>query len=107
MFFFLYLRRRFREGHGYSTRPSFYTLRPKSYFARDVLAVLSYIDTCKGDSLPPVLIGHSAGGGLSQYTIDIHGSALREQNQINGVIGISPFPPQGGLAVCVLFLHSL
>lgn len=50
-----------------------------------------------------MLIGHSGGGGLTQYTVDVHGTPLRNQNWISGMIGVDPFPPQGGLAVCIAF----
>ncbi|KAF8989102.1 Alpha/Beta hydrolase protein [Cyathus striatus] len=92
------------SGHGDSTRPPYFHLLPKSYFAKDVLAVLSYISE-QAHPLPPVLVGHSAGGGLAQYVLDCYGHQLREENKISGMICVSPFPPSGGLPVYTNWLR--
>ncbi|KAJ1303848.1 hypothetical protein OPQ81_008268 [Rhizoctonia solani] len=59
------------RGHGRSWRPSYWVLyfTPKSVFADDVAAALKFIHSRHPNAGPTTLVGHSAGGGLSQYII--------------------------------------
>ncbi|CAE7223140.1 unnamed protein product [Rhizoctonia solani] len=59
------------RGHGRSWRPSYWNLyfTPKSVLADDVAAALKFIRKRHAQAGPTTLVGHSAGGGLSQYLI--------------------------------------
>ncbi|CAE6482221.1 unnamed protein product [Rhizoctonia solani] len=59
------------RGHGRSWRPTYWALyfTPKSVIADDVVAALRFIRKRHLTAGPTTLVGHSAGGGLSQYLI--------------------------------------
>ena len=63
--------------------------------ARDVESTLDYISSLHPDAPRPVLVGHSAGGGLSQYTL----ANTKQETLTSGVILIAAFPPSGGWRV--------
>ena len=63
-------------------------------FAEDIIAAVRYIIALNPTTPAPVLIGHSAGGGLSQYTV-----ANSPPNTFSGVILLAPFPSTGGSPV--------
>jgi pimeloyl-ACP methyl ester carboxylesterase len=87
------------RGHGNSWYPSYWRMyfTSKETFSTDLIAAIEYITATHGRR--PILVGHSAGGGLSQITVDrgIKVHAL-------GLIGA--FPNYGGLLVyCNWFLR--
>ncbi|KAF9266208.1 hypothetical protein L218DRAFT_101237 [Marasmius fiardii PR-910] len=61
---------------------------------RDVETAVKYIVSTHPAYPSPVLIGHSAGGGQVQVTVE----AL-PPNTFSGLILLAPFPPTGGLSV--------
>ncbi|KAM0755158.1 alpha/beta-hydrolase [Meredithblackwellia eburnea MCA 4105] len=81
------------SGHGASTRPQYFHLLNKNHFAGDLLSAVKHIKRVCGKA--PILVGHSAGGGLSQYFTDIFG----EGGLLNGLVLVSPFPSFGGWRV--------
>ncbi|KAF5361318.1 hypothetical protein D9758_010286 [Tetrapyrgos nigripes] len=87
------------RGHGNSTRPPYFTHLGKGAFAEDLhtaLVAISHYLNASPDSTSerphPVLIGHSAGGGLSQY----YCSSPSFNPRLSALILIAPFPPSGG-----------
>ncbi|TFK38943.1 Alpha/Beta hydrolase protein [Crucibulum laeve] len=92
------------SGHGRSTRPWFFTLRTKFYFAQDVLSALDYISSQR-PAASPLLVGHSAGGGLSQYIVHKYGLELKAESKLSGLVLVSPFPPTGGIPVYLNWLR--
>ncbi|KAI3595149.1 alpha beta hydrolase fold protein [Moniliophthora roreri] len=82
------------RGHGLSNRPDNFNSLTNADFCKDIASVVVYITESHPTSPAPVLIGHSAGGGLSQYTV----STLKP-NTFSGVILLAPYPNTGGAPV--------
>ncbi|KAG8740018.1 hypothetical protein FRC12_016135 [Ceratobasidium sp. 428] len=81
------------RGHGRSWYPGYWAMAwtPKSVLADDVVAALTYIQKRHPQAGPMALVGHSAGGGLSQHLIDSgKGSGIGKLAIIAG------FPCYGG-----------
>lgn len=83
------------SGHGLSPRPLNFVSMKAVDFARDLEGTLDYISSLHPDAPRPVLVGHSAGGGLSQYTL----SNTQQETLTSGVILVDAFPPTGGWRV--------
>lgn len=84
------------RGHGRSWRPSYWALyfTSKKAFAEDLAAALKFIRERHPNAGPTALVGHSAGGGLSQYLIG--------QGKADGVgklVILAGFPSFGGWQV--------
>jgi pimeloyl-ACP methyl ester carboxylesterase len=69
-------------------------------FVRDLEEALDYISTLQPDQPRPILIGHSAGGGLSQVML----ANTQKETLTSGVILVAAFPPTGGWTVYVNWL---
>ncbi|KAL0070146.1 hypothetical protein AAF712_002636 [Marasmius tenuissimus] len=89
------------SGHGHTHRPENFNAMPVGDFAQDILSAVRYISSLHPNTPAPVLIGHSAGGGLSQYTV-----ADAPPNTFSGVILLAPFPSTGGFPVYQAWLGS-
>lgn len=91
------------RGHGASWNPGFLRMvfaTGKASMAQDLGCVLNYVQGfeagLRAGNVDPediVLVGHSAGGGLSQYFL---GQGL---GQVGGLVLMAPFPNFGGLGV--------
>ncbi|KAK7450648.1 hypothetical protein VKT23_012958 [Stygiomarasmius scandens] len=90
------------RGHGNSTRPSNFTRLTKASFAEDLDTALAAIhellvsNTQSISQTRPVLIAHSAGGGIAQYYLTIVASASYTPQAL---VLVAPFPPFGGYPV--------
>lgn len=81
------------RGHGNSWYLSYWSMyfTPKEAFATDLAAAIDYVASKHGNT--PILFGHSAGGGLSQITLNMGLSRVYAL----GLIGA--FPNFGGFRV--------
>lgn len=66
-------------------------------FTRELEEALDYISMLHPDQPRPILVGHSAGGGLSQATL----ANTQKEILTSGVILVAAFPPTGGWSVYV------
>ncbi|KAK7033571.1 hypothetical protein VNI00_012795 [Paramarasmius palmivorus] len=82
------------RGHGLSNRPDNFNTLDLPDYTKDIEALLAHIASSYPESPAPVLIGHSAGGGLSQYAV----STLKP-NTFSGLILLAPYPNTGGAPV--------
>jgi alpha-beta hydrolase superfamily lysophospholipase len=89
-------------GHGNSTRPAHFTHLTKVAFAEDLetalVSISGFLDTSNLYSSKhprPILVAHSAGGGLSQY----YCSSSSFNPELSALILIAPFPSSGGAPV--------
>lgn len=80
-------------GHGESPRPKDFNWWGLKQFGAELKASLDYVQTLDPTAPPPVVVGHSAGGGLSQWTIQ------NTDARISGLICIGAIPPSGMLRV--------
>lgn len=89
------------RGHGSSWKPGYWKMTwwyGKSDFANDLMAALGFVrgleagrreaGVCKEEDV--VLLGHSAGGGLSQYFLGRGGA------KVGGLVIMGGFPCFGG-----------
>ncbi|THU87377.1 alpha/beta-hydrolase [Dendrothele bispora CBS 962.96] len=89
------------RAHGNSTRPPNFTHLTKASFADDLDTALTAITNLinpNANAKPsnrPVLIGHSAGGGLSQYYLSST-TVPTSSHTPQALILLAPFPPSGG-----------
>lgn len=87
-------------GHGSSPRPENFPQMDVRDFARELEKVIDFVHSQHPESPLPVLVGHSAGGSLSQYTV-----ANSSKGQlVSGLIPVDAFPPTGGWPVYVNWL---
>jgi pimeloyl-ACP methyl ester carboxylesterase len=71
-----------------------------SDFAPDLTSTIAYIRTLHPTSPLPILVGHSAGGGLSQYILSSNNTTDSQDNALtSGVVLVDAFPPTGGWSV--------
>ncbi|KAL0577471.1 hypothetical protein V5O48_004541 [Marasmius crinis-equi] len=82
------------SGHGHSYRPDNFNSITTAELAQDILSAIKHIKAIHPTSPAPVLIGHSAGGGQSQFTVE-----TSPPNTFSGLILLTPFPCTGGLPV--------
>jgi pimeloyl-ACP methyl ester carboxylesterase len=115
------------RGHGDSFRPANPQSTPVAQLAEDLRDALRFVAALHADAPPPVLAGHSAGGGLAQIALkrvrpwrmarttgrlsmagspsaDRLGAELPLDDdgtrvEISGLILMASFPPSGGLPV--------
>jgi pimeloyl-ACP methyl ester carboxylesterase len=92
----------FIPGHGLSPRPSNFVTMMATDFVRDLEGALDYISALHPDQPAPILIGHSAGGGLSQAML----ANTQREAPTSGVILVAGFPPTGGWPVYVNWLFA-
>lgn len=62
---------------------------PKSAFAEDIGVAVAHIISSHPQSPPPVLVGHSGGGGLSQYAL--HAGLF----SVSALVLVAPVPSSG------------
>ncbi|KAG8815358.1 hypothetical protein FRC17_000739 [Serendipita sp. 399] len=99
-------------GHGQSPRPSNFVKMTVSDYAPDLEQTINYIHTQHSELPKPVVLGHSAGGGLAQYIlanrhtpISPPPSSSNNHNShnseplVSGAIFMAAFPPFGGWTV--------
>lgn len=80
-------------GHGESPRPTNFVFWGLKQFGAELKASVDYVQTLDPAAPPPVIVGHSAGGGLSQWTIQ------NADIRVSGLICIGAIPPYGMLRV--------
>ena len=83
----------FVPGHGESPRPKYFAFWGLRQFGAELKASLDYVQTLDPTAPPPVVVGHSAGGGLSQWTIQ------NTDVRVSGLVCIGALPPFGGFRV--------
>ncbi|KAG8835240.1 hypothetical protein FRC18_000790 [Serendipita sp. 400] len=87
-------------GHGQSPRPSNFVKMTVSEYAPDLERTLDYIRTTLHPDRPkPIVLGHSAGGGLSQYVLANRRHTPTTEPLTSGAIFMASFPPSGGWSV--------
>jgi pimeloyl-ACP methyl ester carboxylesterase len=81
------------RGHGQSHRPSYLSLyfTRRHAFISDVLVAVKYVS--QEHRVDPILVGHSAGGGIAQELAASSGTSL------SGLVLIAAIPGYGGLRV--------
>jgi pimeloyl-ACP methyl ester carboxylesterase len=80
-------------GHGESPRPKKFAFWGLKQYGADLKAGLDYVRTLDPTAPPPVVVGHSSGGGLSQWVIQ------NTDVRVSGLICVGAIPPFGGLRV--------
>ena len=80
-------------GHGESPRPKDFNFWGLKQFGAELKASLDYVQTLDPSAPPPVVVGHSGGGGLSQWTIQ------NTDARVSGLICIGAIPPFGQFRV--------
>ncbi|PVF97628.1 alpha/beta-hydrolase [Serendipita vermifera] len=89
-------------GHGRSPRPTNFVTMEAKDFAPDLTSTLSYIHTLHPTSPLPILVGHSAGGGLSQHVLGSPTTSPLDSKRgtvTSGLVLLDAFPPSGGWSV--------
>ena len=80
-------------GHGESPRPKGFIYWGLKQYGAELKASLDYVQTLDPAAPPPVVVAHSAGGGLSQWTIQ------NTDVRVSGLICIGAIPAFGGFRV--------
>ncbi|KAG8683354.1 hypothetical protein FRC09_016134 [Ceratobasidium sp. 395] len=91
------------RGHGRSWYPGYWAMActPKSVLADDVVAALTYVQKHHPQAGPMALVGHSAGGGLSQHLVD-----SGKGSGVGKLVIIAGFPCYGGWRVYVNWVKN-
>lgn len=81
-------------GHGESPRPGNFVYMGLKDLSRDLQAALDYIFLEDTSAPDPVLVAHSWGGGLAQYTI-ANSNPDDGDNLVSGLVLLASIPPSG------------
>lgn len=87
------------RGHGKSWSPSWLSMNlftTLDDYVADITSALDYISLRHSDASPPILIGHSFGGGQLQYLLGKLGAGTLPSRDIAGLVLLAAAPLSGG-----------